>query len=196
MQKPFVVAVLVAAIGATLLITPSGTAPAVGAAPSASGNWLSWGRTLDQNRHSPLRQITKANIDRLGRVFNIDFRAIDVGILRGQQAYPLIVNGRIYVTTADNNVFALDGTTGRVIWRYKPANTALFANFGIRANRGVAYCGGRLFLATLDMHLVALNAATGRAARARARGLQPFPARRRTTATGRRARRSARRAAC
>ena len=48
-----------------------------------------------------------------------------------------------------------------MIWRYKPANTALFANFGILANRGVAYCGGRLFLATLDMHLVALNAATG-----------------------------------
>ena len=95
-------------------------------------------------------------------MFNVDFRAIDVGILRGQQGYPLIVNGRIYVTTADNNVFALDGATGRVIWRYKPANTALFANFGIRANRGVAYCGGRLFLATLDMHLVALNAATGR----------------------------------
>ena len=162
MLRPFVVAVLVAAIAAMLMSTPSGTAPAVGAAPSASGNWLSWGRSLDQNRHSPLRQITKANIDRLGRVFNIDFRAIDVGILRGQQAYPLIVNGRIYVTTADNNVFALDGTTGRVIWRYKPANTALFANFGIRANRGVAYCGGRLFLATLDMHLVALNAATGR----------------------------------
>ena len=162
MQKPFVVAVLVAAIATTLLITPSGTAPAVGAAPSASGNWLSWGRTLDQMRHSPLRQITRANIGRLGRVFNVDFRAIDGTMLRGQQAYPLIVNGRIYVTTADNNVFAMDGTTGRVIWRYKPANTALFANFGIRANRGVAYCGGRLFLATLDMHLVALNAATGR----------------------------------
>ena len=162
MQKPFVVAVLVAAVAAILMITPSGTAPAVGAAPSASGNWLSWGRTLDQTRHSPLRQITRANIGRLGRVFNVDFRAIDGTMLRGQQAYPLIVNGRIYVTTADNNVFALDGTTGRVIWRYKPANTALFANFGIRANRGVAYCGGRLFLATLDMHLVALNAATGR----------------------------------
>ena len=66
------------------------------------------------------------------------------------------------MTTADNNVFALDATTGRVIWRYKPENTALFANFGILANRGVAYCDGRLFLATLDMHLVALNAATGR----------------------------------
>jgi len=162
MQRPFVVASLVAAVAATLTITLSGAGPAVGAAPSVSGNWLTWGRTLDQNRHSPLRQITRANINRLGRVFNVDFRAIDVGILRGQQAYPLIVNGRIYVTTADNNVFAMDGTTGRVIWRYKPANTALFANFGIRANRGVAYCNGRLFLATLDMHLVALNAATGR----------------------------------
>ena len=45
------------------------------------------------------------------------------------------------------------------------------------------------------MHLVALNAADRPAARPRARSTRPFPARRRTSATGRRARRSARRVA-
>jgi alcohol dehydrogenase (cytochrome c) len=127
-----------------------------------AGDWPSFGRTADQNRHSPLGQITRANVGRLGRVFNVDFRQIDATILRGQQSFPLVVNGRIYVTTADDNVFALDGTSGKVLWRFKPSNTALFANFGIRANRGVGYCNGRLFLATLDMHLVALNARNGR----------------------------------
>jgi PQQ-dependent dehydrogenase (methanol/ethanol family) len=125
-------------------------------------DWLSFGRTIDQTRHSPLAQIGKGNIDRLGRIFTVDFRTIDTAILRGQQAFPVVVNGRIYVTTADNNVFAVDGTSGKVLWRYKPSNTALFANFGIRANRGVAYCNGRLFLATLDMQLVSLDARTGR----------------------------------
>jgi alcohol dehydrogenase (cytochrome c) len=165
MQRSFVGVLALAAIAAALTLSSSSTGPAQGAAPATSTNWLSWGRTLDQNRHSPLRQITRGNIGGLGRIFNVDFRQFDAGILRGQQSFPLIVNGRMYVTTADNNVFALDATNGRVLWRYKPANTALFANFGIRANRGVAYCAGRLFLATLDMHLVALNARNGRVLR-------------------------------
>jgi PQQ-dependent dehydrogenase (methanol/ethanol family) len=147
-------AALAASVGLAAVV---GTAVAAGA-----GDWLSFGRTTDQTRHSPLAQIGRGNIDRLGRIFSVDFRQIDPGILRGQQAFPVVVNGRIYVTTADNNVFAVDGTSGKVLWRYKPSNTALFANFGIRANRGVAYCNGRLFLATLDMQLVSLDARTGR----------------------------------
>jgi alcohol dehydrogenase (cytochrome c) len=150
--------VLLAALaGSVSLAAVVGSAVAAG-----GGDWLSFGRTTDQTRHSPLAQIGKGNIDRLGRIFTVDFRTIDTAILRGQQAFPVVVNGRIYVTTADNNVFAVDGTSGKVLWRYKPSNTALFANFGIRANRGVAYCNGRLFLATLDMQLVSLDARTGR----------------------------------
>jgi alcohol dehydrogenase (cytochrome c) len=162
MQARFVWALALAAFAGALTFSPVSTGPAGGATRAVSGNWLSWGRTLDQNRHSPLTQITRSNIGQLGRVFSVDFRQLDPTILRGQQSFPLAVNGRLFVTTADNNVFALDATNGRVLWRYKPDNTALFANFGIRANRGVAYCGGRLFLATLDMHLVALSASTGR----------------------------------
>lgn len=158
MRPPHRTILLLAALGGSALL---GTAVAAG----GRGDWLSFGRGTDQTRNSPLTQITKGNVDRLGRVFSVDFRTIDGTILRGQQAFPLIVNGRIYVTTADNNVFAVDGTSGRVIWRYKPSNTALFANFGIRANRGVAYCNGRLFLATLDMQLVALDARSGRVIR-------------------------------
>jgi alcohol dehydrogenase (cytochrome c) len=128
---------------------------------AGSGDWLAWGRTPDQMRHSPLTQITKANIGDLGRIVNLNFQSIDAGIRRGEQSYPLVVGNRLYMTTNDNNVFALDATTGRVIWRYKPNNVAVFRNFGIVANRGVAYCGRRLFLATLDMHLVALRPSDG-----------------------------------
>jgi PQQ-dependent dehydrogenase (methanol/ethanol family) len=131
------------------------------AVDAGKGDWLSWGRTLDQTRHSPLTQITKANIDQLGRVFTVDFRAIDGTVRRGEQSFPLVVGNRIYMTTNDDNVWALDATTGKVLWRWKPDNVAVFANFGIVANRGVAFCKGRLFLATLDMHLVALRASDG-----------------------------------
>ncbi len=126
-----------------------------------NGNWLAWGRTPEQLRHSPLTLITKSNVDQLGRIVNINFQAIDAGVRRGEQSYPLVIGDRLYMTTNDDNVWALDAVTGRVIWRYKPDNVAVFRNFGIVANRGLAYCGGRLFIATLDMHLVALRPSDG-----------------------------------
>ena len=67
----------------------------------------------------------------------------------------------------------------------------IFKNFGIVANRGLAYCDGRLFIAQLDMKLVALRPSDGKvlgsSRSARMSGTRP-----RTTATRRRARRSAR----
>ena len=68
----------------------------------------------------------------------------------------------LFVTTNDGNVFALAAGTGRVLWQYKPRDSALFKNFGIVANRGLAFCAGRLFLARLDMKLVALRPGDGR----------------------------------
>src|SRR6266511_1811010 len=138
------------------------SASSQGAPRAVSGNWTSFGRTADQTRNSPLTQITRANVGNLGRVFRIRYRDIDRTIRLGQQSYPLAIDGILYATTNDNNVFAINGTTGKVIWRYEPPNRAVFSNFGIVANRGVASCAGRLFLATLDMHLVALDRRTGK----------------------------------
>ena len=95
----------------------------------------------------------------------IDFQKIDPDVRRGQQSYPLALGGQLYVTTNDDNVFALDGATGKVIWQYKPPNSGMFKNFGIAANRGLAYCDGKLFISQLDMKLVALRPADGKVLR-------------------------------
>ncbi len=126
-----------------------------------SGDWPAFGRTPDQNRYSPLTQITPANVDQLGRVYTVDFRQRDPDVRNGQQSYPLAIGGTLYVTTNDANVFAIDGPTGRTIWQRKPLNSAVFKNFGVAANRGLAYCGGRLFILQLDMKLVAINPRNG-----------------------------------
>ena len=47
-------------------------------------------------------------------MFRIRFREIDPTIRNGQQSFPLAIGGTLYVTTNDNNVFAIDGATGRV----------------------------------------------------------------------------------
>jgi alcohol dehydrogenase (cytochrome c) len=153
---------LVAVLGITLVSATLGSQRATGAASAVSGNWTSFGRSADQTRNSPLTQITRANVDSVGRVFRLRYRDIDRTVRLGQQSYPLAIDGVLYATTNDNNVFAINGTTGKVIWRYEPPNRAVFSNFGIVANRGVASCAGRLFLATLDMHLVALDRRTGK----------------------------------
>ena len=80
---------------------------------------------------------------------------------RGEQSYPVESNGTLYVTTNDDNVWALDALTGKVKWRYTPDDVAVFRNFGIVANRGVALCDGHVFELTLDMTIVSLNPATG-----------------------------------
>ncbi|HET8741902.1 MAG TPA: PQQ-binding-like beta-propeller repeat protein [Gaiella sp.] len=135
---------------------------ALAGARAVDGDWTSFGRTPANDRHSPLTQITRANVARLDKVYSVDFQKLDPDVRRGQQSYPLAIGGRLFVTTNDDNVFALDGATGKVLWQYKPQDSGFFKNFGIVANRGLAYCDGRLFLAQLDMKLVALRPSDGK----------------------------------
>jgi PQQ-dependent dehydrogenase (methanol/ethanol family) len=157
-----------AAIPTTQPNAPSTTAPGAVTQPAEGGvqyspdDWPSYGGTFDEIRHSPLTLITKQNVNTLGRVATIDFRRIDPAIPKGEQSFPVVVNGIIYVTTADDFVFAIDGGSGKTLWEWKPSNLGVFANYGVNANRGVAVCDGRVFVLTLDMNIVALDQATGK----------------------------------
>jgi len=159
MRKLAVGAVLVVAV---LTAVTGSIAAGSHSSAIAAGDWLSFGRTPENNRLSPLTEITPSNVDQLQRVYALDFQKLDPDVRRGQQSYPLALGGKLYVTTNDDNVFALDGATGKVLWQYKPPNSALFKNFGIAANRGLAYCDGRLFISQLDLKLVALDPNDGK----------------------------------
>src|SRR5712691_8063902 len=135
--------VLAVIVGAML------TSASAGLGAGGNTGWGGFGNTPDENRHSPLTQITPANVDQLGRLFTVDFHALDASTRRGEQSYPVEVNGTLYVTTNDDNVWALDAITGKVKRRYTPDDVAVFRNFGIVANRGVALCDGHIFVLTL-----------------------------------------------
>ena len=64
----------------------------VSAGSGAGGDvgWGGFGNTPNGNRHSPLTLINRGNVAQLGRVFKVDFRAIDAGTRRGQQSFPVI----------------------------------------------------------------------------------------------------------
>src|SRR5579885_1709882 len=124
-------------------------------------NWLDFGNTPDEIRYSPLAQITPSNASQLGRLFTFDLNKVVPGIKKGQQSYPIVHDGTIYVTSGDDQVFAVNGVTGAMLWHYAPSNLATFKNYGIVANRGVTWCDGKLYLLTLDMTIVELDPATG-----------------------------------
>ena len=104
--------------------------------------WGGFGNTPDEYRHSPLTQITPENVAQLGRRLHRRLPRDRRAVRRGEQSYPVESNGTLYVTTNDDNVCAIDAATGKVKWRWTPDNVAVFKNFGIVANRGVALCDG------------------------------------------------------
>jgi len=122
------------------------------------GNWLTYGRSYNEQRFSPLNQITDQNIRQLGLTwyFDLDTR-------RGQEATPLVVDGVMFFTTAWSKVVALDAATGALRWSYDPRVPPAW---GVNAccdvvNRGVAVWKGKVYVGTLDGRLIALDAATG-----------------------------------
>jgi quinohemoprotein ethanol dehydrogenase len=122
-------------------------------------NWLSHGRTHDEQRFSPLTAINETNVQELGLAW---FADLDTN--RGQEATPIEVDGTLYVATAWNKVFAYDATTGARKWSYDPkVPRSILSKICCDAvSRGVAVYEGKIYLATLDGRLIALNQSSGK----------------------------------
>jgi quinohemoprotein ethanol dehydrogenase len=122
------------------------------------GEWLSYGRTYDEQRFSPLARIDKSNVAQLGLAWWAEFDTD-----RGQEATPLEADGVLYTTTAWSKVFAFDAKTGKQLWAFDPK---VPGEKGFNAccdvvNRGVALWGDKVYVGTLDGRLIALDAKTG-----------------------------------
>lgn len=130
-------------------------------ADADQGNWLSYGRTYDEQRFSPLTDINAGNVGQLGLAWSAD---LDTN--RGQEATPLMVDGTLYISTAWSKVEAFDAATGALKWRYDPQvpRETLAKICCDAVSRGVAVYEGKVYIATLDGRLVALNQNTGKPA--------------------------------
>ncbi len=128
------------------------------AANSEPGNWMSHGRTYDEQRYSPLSQLNTDNVSELGLDWKFDFPTN-----RGIEATPIVVDGVMYVTGSWSMVFALDAKTGKMLWQYDPQVPPSWAvNLCCDVvNRGVAIWKGKIYFGTLDGRLIALNAKDG-----------------------------------
>jgi len=123
------------------------------------GQWLSVGRTYDEQRFSPLAQINDRTVNRLGLAW-----FADINTERGMEASPLVIDGVLYNVQPWNIVTAYDAKTGRVLWSYDPEVPLRFGRMACCdiVSRGLAAWQGKIYVATLDGRLIALDARTGR----------------------------------
>ncbi len=124
------------------------------------GQWVMPAHNYASTRFSELDQITTQNVAQLQLAWSFS-----VGVNRGQEAAPLVVDGMMYVVGPfPNKLFALDATSGELKWVYAPPTAE--AAQGVACcdvvNRGAAYDDGKIFYNTLDDHTVAVDAKTGK----------------------------------
>lgn len=131
------------------------------AAAGATVDWPSFGNTSDNTHYSSLDQITPANVGQLGVAWSQQEGA-NQSIFENM---PVVVKGVMYYTTNTDQVRAVDGATGKLLWQYTPKvnfyGSLAGGGGGIAVNRGVTVVNGAVYLATFDARLVALQASTG-----------------------------------
>ena len=82
-------------------------------------DWLSFSRTYDDQRFSPLNQITRQNVSQLRMAWS---RGTPAGTV---ESTPLVRGGTMYIMTATGGVQALNATNGDLLWEYtRPQPTA------------------------------------------------------------------------
>jgi len=127
-------------------------------AAADSANWLTYGRTYEEQRFSPLTQIDEGTVGRLELAWYYD-----VGNVSGLEGTPLVVDGVLYATSAWSVIHAMDARTGERLWSFDPQvprGTARWACCDA-INRGPAFYRGKVYAGTLDGRLVAVTAESG-----------------------------------
>jgi quinohemoprotein ethanol dehydrogenase len=129
---------------------------------SGGANWITYGGALSNQRYSTLDQINTGNVGTLRGAW-----LTRLGSARGSkyifEADPLVIDGVMYIPTGNDDIFALDGKTGKKLWEYNSdipqTNDLICCGWD---NRGVASGQGMIFAGQLDGSFVALDQATGK----------------------------------
>ena len=136
--------------------------------------WIHFGGSQHGVQYSALSQITVDNVAQLKEIWRYRTGELGQGARMpfALQTNPILVDGRLYVSTGSAIVIALNPVNGTEIWRYDP-KIERDKSYSEIANRGVtswidesaqhdAECRHRIFVGTLDARLIALDGRNGR----------------------------------
>ena len=123
----------------------------------AAGDWPNFGRDGSEQHYSPLTEINQQNVGQLKLAWHYD---LEPG---HSVSAPVEADGKLFVTTGQSHIRALDAATGKELWEYDPhprdiANT-LQMSWG---SKGLAYWNSRVVIATTDGRVIGLDATTGK----------------------------------
>src|SRR3984885_13344267 len=131
-------------------------------------NWPKNGNDEGNMRDQNIDQTIPAKVSQLKPAWTFNTGVLGDANM-SMEMTPIVINNVAYITTGDDDVFALNATTGKQIWHYSPTTDTpampLPSTLPIcchNDNRGVAVGGGLVFDARLDAKLVALNQTTGK----------------------------------
>lgn len=125
----------------------------------STGDVLSWGMGTEGQRYSPLTKISTQNIKNLVPAWSFSFGGEKQ---RGQEAQPLVVGGKMFVTGSYSRLFALDAKTGAKLWQYEHRLPDGIMPCCDVVNRGAAVFDNLVIFTTLDAQIVALEQETGK----------------------------------
>ena len=138
--------------------------------------WLTYGSDPGGMRYSAESQINRANVTNLKVAWTYRTGAMETStkLVRKAafEATPILVDGKLFLSTPYNHVIALDPQAGTRLWEYDPGvdlnrNYSEVSSRGVsawhdsRAKHGTA-CASRIFIGTLDARLIALDGNTGK----------------------------------
>ncbi|MHB1225577.1 MAG: membrane-bound PQQ-dependent dehydrogenase, glucose/quinate/shikimate family, partial [Gemmatimonadaceae bacterium] len=117
--------VLATSVVAAPAAAQPGAAPAAAATTAAvAGDWGAYGRTALGDRHSPLDQVTAANVAGLKPAWTYHTGEREERYATrantALEATPLMVDGTLFLSTPIGRVIALDPVTGAERWTYDP----------------------------------------------------------------------------
>ena len=156
----------IATAALAMLLVAAGSSAMLWAGPNSQSmrapdpaQWMSYGRTWDEQRFSPLDRINDGNVRDLGLAWYAE-----LGTMRGVQGTPLAIDSILYNVAPFNIVSAYDGATGRLLWTFDPKVEAKWARLACcgPSSRGLAAWNDKLYVATLDGRLIAIDRKTGK----------------------------------
>jgi quinohemoprotein ethanol dehydrogenase len=116
------------------------------------------------DHYSDSTTINARSVSQLGLAWEFKDFVVRGRTHHGMEATPMVVDGVMYVSGPWSVVYALDATTGHLLWQFDPQVDGEYARRGCCdvVNRGVAVHNGVVYDATFDGYLVALDARSGK----------------------------------